>query len=174
MSPRVSPRIRAVSLVLAFAAAAPAAHGAKSWVEHPADFPSSPLCQPNEVTLWTCTVGHKRYSLCASGGAVRRGSYIQYRARDRRGKTVLRYPDPLRAPAAAFAYAYSATGDAEVDFSIDGYSYSLVDPLRGVSMLFVEKAGKELAHLTCDEGNQSLQLNDTIALMRALKVPAPP
>ena len=85
----------------------------------------------------------------------------------------LRYPDPLRAPGSAFSYAYSANGDAEVDFAIGGYSYSLVDPLRGVSMIFVEKAGKELAHLTCDEGNQSLQLNDTIALMRALRVSSP-
>ncbi len=173
MRSRVSPRIRVFPWMLAYAVAAPAAHAAKSWVEHLADFPSSPLCQPNEVTLWTCTVRHKRFSLCASSGAVTRESYIQYRAQARRGKIVLRYPDPLRAPAAAFAYAYSATGDAEVDFSIGRYSYSLVDPLRGVSLIFVQKAGKDVARLSCGEGNQSLQLNDTIALMRALKVPAP-
>ena len=174
MRSRFSPGTRALSLALACAGAAPAAHAAKSWVEHPADFPSSPLCQPNEVTLWTCTVRHERFSLCASGGAVRRESYIQYRAQDRQGRIALRYPDPLRAPASAFAYAYAANGDAEVDFAIGSYSYSLVDPLRGTSVLFVDKAGKELAHLRCDEGNQSLQLNDTIALMRDLGVPSPP
>ena len=165
--------MRLASLWLAVACAAPASHAAGSWVEHASDFPSSPLCRPNEVTLWTCTVRHQRFSLCASSGALSPASYIQYRAQDRHGRIVLRYPEPLRAPGSAFAYAYSATGDAEVDFSIGAYSYSLVDPLRGVSLLFVDRAGTEVARHSCDEGNQSLQRNDTIALMRALGVPAP-
>lgn len=167
------PCIRLAGVLLAVVCAAPAAQAAKSWVEHPADFPSSPLCRPPELTLWTCTVRHTTYSLCAQGGAVTSDSHVQYRVRDRHGRMVLRYPEPLRAPSSAFAYEYSANGDAEVDFSIGGYSYSLVDPLRGVSRIFVEKAGREVSHLRCDEGNQSLQLNDTIAFMRALKVPRP-
>lgn len=166
-------RLRVVGFLLPLAWAAPASHAAGTWVEHPADFSSSRLCTPKEVTLWTCTARHKTFSLCAQGGAVNSDSYIQYRVQDRQGRMVLRYPDPLRAPRSAFAYAYSANGDAEVDFSIGAYSYSLVDPLRGVSLLFVDKAGKTVAHLTCDQGNQSLQLNDTIAFMRALGVPAP-
>lgn len=171
--PPLRPCVRLAGALLLVACATPASQAAKSWVEHPADFPSSPLCRPPEVTLWTCTVRHKTYSLCAQGGAVTGDSHVQYRVQDRQGRIVLRYPEPMRAPGSAFAYETSANGDAEVDFSIGGTSYSLVDPLRGVSRIFVEKAGREVAHLRCDEGNQSLQLNDTIAFMRALKVPRP-
>ena len=124
------------------------------------------------MTLWTCTAGRKTYSLCA-GGVAAQDVAIQYRVRDRGGKIVLRYPEPLRAPRSAFSYEVSANGDAEVDFTIGKYSYALVDPLRDVSFISVTKGNRELAHLKCSEGNQSLQLNDTIALMHALGVPSP-
>ncbi len=146
---------------------------AGSWVKDPADFPSSPLCRPEEVTLWTCTARRKTFSLCAQRDAPMDHVAIQVRVRDRSGKIVLRYPQPLRAPRSAFAYECSANGDAEVEFKIGRTTYSLVDPLRDTSFISVMKGQRELAHLSCHEGNQSLQLNDTIALMRALKVPAP-
>ncbi len=177
MNPRVgrgpSPRLRLAALLVPLACAAPAAHAAASWVRHPGDFSSSPLCKPREVTLWTCTARHRTYSLCAQDGALSDRIAIQYRVRDRQGKTVFRYPEPMRAASSAFAYEVSANGDAEVEFTIGKTTYSLVDPLRDVSFLSIVRGGRERSHRTCDEGNQSLQLNDTMALMKALKVPPP-
>ena len=165
--------VRLVALLASAACAAPAARAAGNWVTDAPDFPSSPLCGSGEVTLWTCTAAHKTFSLCAQGGVAAQDAAIQYRVRDRSGKIVLRYPEPMRAPRSAFSYECSANGDAEVDFSIGKIGYALVDPLRDVSFISVTKGDKELAHLRCAEGNQSLQLNDTIALMHALGVPAP-
>ena len=125
------------------------------------------------MTLWTCEARHRTFSLCASDGAGGHPVTIQYRVRDRDGQVVLRYPEPLRAPKSAFSYACSANGDAVVEFRIGRFSYSLVDPLRDVSFISVTRDGKERTHLTCSQGNQSLQLNDTIALMHALQVPLP-
>ena len=153
--------------------AVPRAGAATSWAKDPADFPSSPLCKPAEVTLWTCAAQHKTFSLCAQRDAPMDQVAIQYRVQDRSGRTLLRYPEPSRAPRSAFAYMCSANGDAEVEFKIGQYTYSLVDPLRDVSFISVRKGQRELAHLTCHEGNQSLQLNATMALMQALKVPQP-
>ena len=166
-------RAAALAGVLAWAAPAPAAQAAGSWLRHPADFPTSPLCQASEVALWSCTARHKTYSLCADRGAVGEDFAIQYRVRDRAGKLVLRYPQPSRAPRSAFTYLVSANGDAEVDFTIGPYHYALVDPLRDLSFITVDTGGKELSHLSCSQGNQSLQLNDTMALMKALGVPEP-
>ncbi len=168
-----SPCIRLAAILIPLACSAPVAHAAGSWAKDLADFPSSPLCSPREVTLWTCTARRMTYSLCAQKGALSEGLAIQYRVRDPHGKTIFRYPEPMRAASSAFAYEVSANGDAEVDFTIGATTYSLVDPLRDVSFLSVVKGAKELSHRTCREGNQSLQLNDTIALMKALKVPAP-
>jgi hypothetical protein len=169
---RVGIRRLAVPAVV-LACAWPAAQAAGSWLRHPADFPTSPLCQAGEVALWSCTARHKTFSLCADRGAVGDDFAIQYRVRDRAGKLVLRYPQPPRAPRSAFAYLVSANGDAEVDFTIGPYHYALVDPLRDRSFITVDQGGKELSHLRCAEGNQSLQLNDTMALMKALGVPEP-
>ncbi len=168
-----SPFGRLAGLLIAVACAAPASHAAGSWVHDPSDFPSSPLCKPAEVTLWACEARRETFALCAGKGADGHPVTIQYRVQDRHGKVVLRYPEPLRAPSSAFAYLCSANGDARVEFTVGKTRYSLVDPLRDVSFISVAKDGKQRTHLTCKQGNQSLQLNDTIALMRALRV-APP
>jgi hypothetical protein len=165
--------MRLAALLIPVAFAAPVSHAGESWVKDPSDFPSSPLCKPREVTLWTCTARRRIYSLCAQKGALSERLAIQYRVRDQHGRTVFRYPEPMRGASAAFAYEVSANGDAEVDFTIGKTTYSLVDPLRDVSFLSIVRDGKERSHRTCDEGNQSLQLNDTMALMKALKVPPP-
>lgn len=172
-SPSPSRVIRFAGLVLALGCAAPVSQAAGDWVHDVSDYPSSPLCKPAEVTLWTCTARHQTFSLCAQRGPASRHTAIQYRVRDRSGRIVLRYPDPPRAARSAFTYLSSANGDAEVDFSIGAYGYSLVDPLRDVSFISVVKDGKEVSHLSCDEGNQSLQLNDTIALVKALGLAQP-
>ena len=165
--------IRIAALLAAAACSARAAHAAGSWVKDPSDFPSSPLCGSAEVTLWTCTAQRRTYSLCAQRGALSDPITIQYRVRDRRGRIVLRYPEPMRAPRSVFSYMCSANGDAEVEFTIGQSTYALVDPLRDVSFISVTRDGKELTHRTCSEGHQSLQLNDTMALMRALELPQP-
>ena len=168
-----APFIRVFVLALFGACAATASQAANTWVTDPSDFPSSPLCESGEVTLWTCTARRKTFSLCAENGAVSHGVAIQYRVQDAHGKIVLRYPEPSRAAKTAFSYECSANGDADVEFTIGQYHYALVDPLRDVSFISVVKGGREVSHLRCRQGNQSLQLNDTIALMHALGVPEP-
>lgn len=123
----------------------------------------SPLCEKDELTLWSCSVGKRQYALCSSGVVSKTSGYLQYRA-FKANKTALVYPAVRRPPMGFFKYAAYPNGDAAVAFVNDGYHYDLVDSLRGNSSILVTLPNGEASEIECG-GNQTLQLNYTMRLM---------
>lgn len=161
----------AVVLALALAPVAAQEHvpppsiTAATWAQYRDAYSSSPLCAAEEITLWSCTVGNRVHSLCASRVVTRTTGYMQYRA-SRRSQVVFTYPAERGPPSGRFVYHAYANGDATVEFDNNGYGYVLSDPLRGDSSLRVSTPAPSRKHsqMTC-EGNQTLQLNYTMRLM---------
>ena len=136
-----------------------------SWEQYRAEYQKSPLCSKDEITLWSCEVGKRVYSLCSSQAVTRTSGYMQYRASSR-GKVVFTYPTEKKPPLGSFVYNSFGNGDASVEFMSNGYGYTLVDPLRGESSILVSApspSGKE-SEIRCP-GNQTLQVNYTMRLM---------
>lgn len=151
----------------AFAQAAPLSNIAQATLAQYRDqYQHSPLCAGEEITLWTCTTKKSVFSLCSSPVATRTTGYLQYRAASG-GKVTLVYPPTKIPPRGAFEYASAANGDATVSFTNAGYTYRLIDGLRGRSLLDVEAPGASAkpTEITCG-ANQTLQGNYTIRLMQ--------
>lgn len=126
-------------------------------------YQKSPLCNKDEITLWSCETGKRVYSLCSSHVVNRTSGYIQYRASDR-GKVVFTYPTEKRQPLGLFRYFSAANGDASIEFTSNGYGYTLSDPLRDRSSIFVTAPSGKQTEIRCG-GNQTLQINYTMRLM---------
>lgn len=128
-------------------------------------YQQSPLCKKDEITLWSCETGKHVYSLCSSHVVTRTSGYIQYRASNH-GKVVFTYPTEKKPPLGLFVYYSSGNGNASVEFTSNGYGYTLSDPLRDKSSIFVTApapSGKQ-TEIRCG-GNQTLQINYTMQLM---------
>ncbi len=128
-------------------------------------YPQSPLCTKAEITLWTCETRKGVFSLCSSPVVTRTTGYLQYRASSA-GKLTFAYPAIKTPPLGSFKYNSSGNGNASIEFTNNGYHYSLVDPLRDRSSIVVSApgaSGKE-TEIACGP-NQTLQVNYTMRLM---------
>jgi len=143
----------------------PATIAEATWEDSRNEYRHSPLCAAEEVTLWTCEAGKRVYSLCSSRVVSRVSGYVQYRAA-KSGKVVLVFPAQKQPPLGSFTYHSELNGDASVEFSISGYGYRLVDPLRTNSSILVRRpdAAAKTKEISCG-GNQTLQVNYTMRLM---------
>ena len=128
-------------------------------------YQQSPLCNKDELTLWSCKTGKHIYSLCSSHVVTRTSGYIQYRA-SKHGKVVFTYPTVKRPPLGLFVYYSYGNGNASVEFTSNGYGYTLSDPLRDKSSIFVTAPApsRKQTEIRCG-GNQTLQINYTMRLM---------
>ena len=125
----------------------------------------SPVCAKEEITLWRCTTKRREFALCSSPTVTRATGYLQYRVADA-GKLSFVYPAKKAPPLGLFKYDSYPNGDASLEFTNQGYRYSLVDSLREQSVIFVAApgpSGKE-TKITCGP-NQTLQVNYTMRLM---------
>ena len=137
-----------------------------TWATYSGYYGRSALCGDDEITLWTCERRKRTYSLCASRVVTRNAGYIQYRAAER-ARITFAHPSSRKPPLGSFAYHSAANGDASIEFERGGFRYSLLDPLRGNSSIRVTAPGDEGAttEITCNSGNQTLQVNYTMRLM---------
>lgn len=136
-----------------------------TFAQYRGEYVNSPLCTSEEITLWTCESGKRVFSLCSSQAASRTSGYLQYRA-STAGKLVLRYPALKGPPLGSFTYNSFGNGDASVEFTNEGFQYSLIDPLRGRSLIRVAAPGPQgkQTEIACGP-NQTLQVNYTMRLM---------
>lgn len=76
------------------------------------------------------------------------------------------YPAAKVPPLGLFRYTSSPNGNASIDFTNQGYAYSLGDPLRGKSVITVSAVGApgNATQISCGP-NQTLQVNYTMRLM---------
>lgn len=136
-----------------------------TWPQYRAQYRQSPLCSKDEITLWSCESGKHIYSLCSSHSVTRTSGYMQYRASNG-GKAVFTYPSKKKPPLGSFVYSSSPNGDASVEFSNNGYGYTLDDPLRSKSSIYISAPtpSEKETEISCSD-NQTLQVNYTIKLM---------
>lgn len=149
----------------------PAVAGARL-ADYRDEYPTSALCDTDEITLWTCQTEARTYSLCSSPRINAGAGYIQYREGDD-SQVEFAFPGHKRHPAGIFELNIGANGDAGVEFQVGKRGYTLVDRLRGRSSLWVAAGpdGQRVAEVACGNANQSLQLNYTIKLMQAAPAP---
>jgi len=136
-----------------------------TWVQYSTEYQQSPLCSKEEITLWSCEAGKRVYSLCSSHIVTRTSGYIQYRASSR-GKIVFTHPTERQPPLGSFFYNSFGNGNASVEFTSNGYGYTLFDPLREGSSIIVSAPppSRKKTVIKCG-GNQTLQVNYTMRLM---------
>lgn len=137
-----------------------------TWEEYKDMYSSSSLCSKEEITLWSCKTSGKTYALCSSKHVDKKSGYIQYKAA-KNGNPIFAFPSSKIPPFGLFSYQSSANGDASLEFSNGGYDYSLIDPLRGRSLISVapKKSPNRLSQIACNDANQTLQVNYTMRLM---------
>jgi hypothetical protein len=117
---------------------------------------SPTLCETGEKALFSCGVGKKTVSICASSDLTARTGYLQYRFGPSRDRLEMVYPKVKQHPARLFSL--SADGGAkasseQLSFSNGDYHY-VVFVERAVfdwngQGIVVHKAGKLIAHLPC-------------------------
>jgi hypothetical protein len=131
-----------------------------TWTEYSELYERSALCGNDEITLWSCEIGERKYSLCSSHVVTRSTGYMQYRASDH-GRITFVYPATKEPPDGYFTYSSAANGDASIDFVSRGFKYSLMDSLRGNSSILVSRQSESSAttEMSCGGGMQTLQLN---------------
>lgn len=134
-----------------------------TWQEYSHNYPVSPLCAEDEISLWSCSTGKRNYSLCSSREVTRTQGYLQYLV-SKAGKTEFTYPPTKRPPAGIFTYHSYPNGNASIEFVNNGYRYRLLDPLRSDSSISVVSPSGESTEIACS-GNQTLQINYTMRLM---------
>lgn len=135
------------------------------YANYKALYPSSSLCDANEITLWRCDTSKKKYALCSSRQLSKTSGYLQYRAASS-ARLEFVFPAEKQAALGHFSYESFANGDAILSFRNAAYEYQLVDPLRDRSSLRVNAlnpANKSVT-IVC-QANQTLQLNYTLRLM---------
>lgn len=137
-----------------------------TWEDYKDAYLSSPLCGKEEITLWSCKTSRKIYALCSSINISKKFGYIQYKIA-KNGNTNFVFPSSKIPPFGLFSFQTSANGDAFLKFSNGDYDYSLVDPLRGRSLISVtpKKSLNRLSQISCNDANQTLQVNYTMRLM---------
>ena len=137
-----------------------------TWAEYSGLYGKSELCGKDEITLWSCEIRERKYSLCSSHVVTRSTGYMQYRASDR-GRITFVYPATKKPPIGCFTYSSAANGDASIVFVNRGIKYSLLDSLRGESSILVSDQSESSAttEMSCGGGMQTLQINYTMRLM---------
>jgi hypothetical protein len=111
-------------------------------------------CDPNEATVFTCTVGRKTVSLCASADRSFSSGTLQYRF-GRIGQVELSYPEKPVAPHEAFTGGLALQGGggySYVRFIRSGISYTVyrfIGSGHEEDGLVVKRGEKELLAVTC-------------------------
>lgn len=110
-------------------------------------------CASQEKIIFSCSVGKKIVSVCASSLSPDRGT-LQYRFGPK-GAPELLYPNPATHPktiAKAGSQPYSGGGASHLRFIKEGYSYIVYAGIgKGWEKegLVVEKEGKLVSHFEC-------------------------
>ena len=133
---------RSSAAILLFFAATASAHARES------------LCSKDEQIAFSCRVGNKLASLCASADLSKTTGYVQYRY-GRKDKVELVFPESKAHPRAYFRWGvngYSGGGTDYFRFSNKGYDYVVYSGIgKGWAKdgIVVEKNGKRLSSQVC-------------------------
>lgn len=121
------------------------------------------LCQPAEITVFSCGAGKKVISVCASKDATSDRGYLQYRFGTPK-HVELAVPADHSTPPSKSAIAgnlmFSGGGGAYLRFKTGEYEYVVYTAIgRGWGIkdgVSIERNGKRLGHVACTDAPDSL------------------
>lgn len=115
------------------------------------------LCLPNEVAVFSCAIGSKTASLCASADIGPDQGTLTYRF-GRQGGIELTHPDKLMPPGQAFSTAVVGDGGFAGDIVRFGRGetrytlYSIITRGQGErDGILVSRGGRQIADLRCKD-----------------------
>ncbi|MDN7701595.1 MULTISPECIES: hypothetical protein [Burkholderia] len=114
------------------------------------------LCQPHEEIYFSCSVGEKVVSLCASGNISPDNGYVQYRY-GKPGHVDLQFPNKPYPPRRYFGISDISIGSlsfVHVKFRIGKYDYVIYQ--GSPSGVYVKKNGDLVSNRVCDHGDYPL------------------
>jgi hypothetical protein len=115
-----------------------------------ADEPS--LCQPHEEVYFSCAIGGKIMSVCASGNISPDSGYVQYRF-GRNEKIELEFTSKPYPPRKSFSISDISEGNlrfTHLKFSSGSYHYVVYQ--GSPSGIYVKKKEKVISNRVCDPG----------------------
>jgi hypothetical protein len=110
------------------------------------------LCQPHEEVYFSCQIGGKVMSVCASGNISPDNGYVQYRF-GRIGNIELEYPEKPYPPKKLFSISDISEGNinfTHVKFDSGKYHYVLYQ--GEPSGIYIKRRGEVISNRTCDPG----------------------
>jgi hypothetical protein len=114
------------------------------------------LCAKFEEVYFSCPIKDKIVSVCASGNISPENGYVQYRI-GRPGHVEFQYPDAPVAPKNRFSISDILGGNLNIThlkFRSGKYDYMVYQ--GGVNGVYVKRAGKAVANLTCGVGDYQM------------------
>ncbi|MDR6393131.1 hypothetical protein [Paraburkholderia phenoliruptrix] len=110
------------------------------------------LCNAHEEIYFSCHVGEKIVSVCASGNISPKNGYVQYRF-GKLGRIELEYPKLPYPPMGFFSISDIDQGNVQtthLKFKSGRYNYVVYSGFP--SGLYVKKDGRIISNLICDSG----------------------
>jgi hypothetical protein len=134
---------------------------------------SESLCTESEQAVFSCTIGRKTATLCASEAVTANDGYMRYSFGVKGKRQELEYPIPLQKPIEAFFWNsnyYSHGGFEYVTFKIGAYVYIVYDVRKAFSEtendtgagIFVKRGDKLVANMHCKEYSPLNRLHDLV------------
>jgi len=128
-----------------------------------ANGPSVALCTASESPVFSCAIGHKAVSVCASADLSATSGYLIYRFGGSLTNPEMSYPSGSRRPQESFAFFHDETSAhaslEQLSFSVGGYSYTVIEETAAFDPtsngVLVKAEGKKSAFLKCN-GNRVL------------------
>ncbi len=131
------------------------------------------LCAESEQAVFSCTIGRKTATLCASDTISANDGYMRYTFGVKGKHQELQYPMPLQKPVEAFFWNsnyYSHGGFEYVTFKIGEDIYIVYDVRRAFSEtendtgagIFVKRGHKLVANMRCKEDPPLNRLHDLV------------
>lgn len=110
------------------------------------------LCQPHEEVYFSCPIGERIMSVCASGNISPDNGYVQYRF-GQVGKIELEFPEKPFTPRQWFSISDISEANfnsTHLKFSVGQYRYVLYEgALNGI---YIKKNGKLISKHVCNAG----------------------
>ncbi len=122
------------------------------------------LCDKRESVVFECSIGKKMVAVCAENSTLQGVSHVQYRY-GVKDHLELVYPKNVQSLSSSMAYsrkAYASGGEQQINFSDNGYDYSVFDrstrtgfrtdgqhDTQFTSGLVVKKNGRIILSHTC-------------------------
>jgi hypothetical protein len=110
------------------------------------------MCYAHEEIYFSCPIGRRIVSVCASGNISPKNGYVQYRF-GRPGKSEFEFPTEPYSPLNRFSiseFSGGSVNSTHLKFKSGKYTYVIYQ--SATNGVYVRKNGRVIANLSCDGG----------------------